>query len=1221
MKPSLETLKAACPDVPEDFLRDYLSRLDERYFRSVEKPDMAAHVRGLARLSEQKPVEILLTSKRDGTVSCTVLAFDCAYLFAQITGVLAGLGFDIASGDVFTYRRAPEKASQHHLKRRSLRLSPSQGDTTRRLIIDQFSGRITSSLRFDAWAATLRENMEAVIGLLHTGRDEAVSRAKHRVIEMVVSQLAQLDFRPEAFLAPVDISVDNTGPFTRLKITSADSPAFLYVLSNALSLQGISIEHVRIRTIGKQVRDDIDLVDAAGEKIEDPDVLNRVRLAVLLTKQFTYFLKNAPAPYYALSRFEHLVGEVLRLPQKGRWLDLLSNPHALDDLAQVLGASDYLWEDFIRSQYETFLPMLRPVVTGRRFSEPAETLPQRLSRELEGADTLDELRQRLNAFKDREIFLIDLDHILDPETDFRVLSRRLVRLAEHVVNTAARLVYRDLVRRFGKPATAAGLEARYAILGLGKLGGAALGYASDIEILVVYSDNGTTDGDAVISNAEFFDRLVKGIAGFIHAKREGIFHIDLRLRPYGNDGPLACSLETFCRYYGKGGPAHSYERLALVRLRAIGGDPALGRRIERIRNELIYASKSIELNELRRLREKQFEEKALAGRCNAKFSPGGLVDLEYAIQILQVLYGKDRPALRTPKTHEALCELSRAGVLTDQEADRLGAAYDFFRQLINAMRMVRGSAKDLFLPDEASDEFAHLARRMGYGRQDPLLPAQRLRVDLETHMAAIRVFVDRHFGRDSLPGPGTGTVADLVLADDPDRPLREAILTRAGFDDPARAYVNLCHLAGTGDRRQTFARLALFAFDILKRTPDPDMALNNWERFLRALPSVDAHYTSLLSQPMRLEILLKIFSGSQFLADTLIRHPGFLDWIMIPEHLQRPSTRLDLEKELRAASEACASGTQWQNKIRRFRRREILRIGTRDMCLRVDTKTIMQELSMLAEAMTQVVLERVLSRGAPARSEDLQEDFCVMALGKLGGAELNYSSDIDLMGLQRPQKGASGADTEQRGPLLDRCAAVMESLRADLSVHTQEGYAYRVDLRLRPYGRQGCLVPSLPALISYYQKTASLWELQAALKMRPVAGNLRVGYAFLEQIRPLFHQARPRSQIVGSIEKMRQAAIRHTLPDQIHGPDVKAGIGGLRDVEFLVQGLQLIHGPNHPDVFTANTLAGLERLKEAGILPETVADRLSDDYVFLRRVEHCLQIMEDRQVHTLPKAT
>ncbi len=1217
MKPSLETLRSASPDVDEKFLEMHLSRLDEQYFRSFERRELSTHVEGLFRLSDEHPVEVLLNRKRDGTVSCTVLAFDYPYLFSLITGTLAGLGFNIVSGDVFTYKRVSESHSRQNRRRRILRLSPSAHAALRRRIIDHFSGVVKTSLPYETWAETLRQEMAKIIALLHNGAVETTTAARHRVTEMVVAHLAKVDFEFSPFLSPVTVEIDNeSGLFTRLKILSTDTPAFLYALTNALSFQQISVEHVRIRTIGKRVMDEIDIVDKKGKKIEDPKILNNVKLSVLLTKQFTYFLKNAPAPFDALTRFEYLVGDVLELPEKGQWLELLSNPHALDELAQLLGASDFLWEDFIRSQYETLLPMLHPMLKGRRFSEPSDGLLTKLSGHLADASTFVEKRKRLNAFKDREVFLIDLDHILNPGTGLQTLSKRLVKLAEHVVSAAANLAYQDLVGRFGKPRTAAGIEAKFAVFGLGKLGGAAMGYASDIELLLVYSDNGATDGKNSIGNSEFYDHLVKGLTQNIQTKREGIFSVDLRLRPHGKNGPLACSLENFCRYYAKDGGSHSYERLALVRLRAICGDADLGRRLERIRDELVYASKSIDLHELYQLREKQFSKKTTGNTYNAKFSPGALVDLEYAIQILQVMHGEHNAELRTPITHDALVALSGLGVMTEEQALQLNAAYDFFRRLINAMRMVRGSAKDLFLPDGKSEEYTHLARRMGYLRGEALSPARRLRLDLEMHMAAVRAFVERYFGRDSLPGPATGTVADLVLSKDPPKALCEQILSRAGFSNPSRAFVNLESLRGDESRRQLFARLGLLAFDILSRTPDPDMALNNWERYMRALPSAESHYNMLLSQPMRLDMLLKIFASSQFLADTLVKHPGFLDWIMIPQNLQQICKRQNLEQELRMASQSCEILEEWRNKIRRFRRREMLRIGTRDMCLGVGTEEIMLELSTLAEAITQVALERVLAESQENHGDNLIEDFCVMAFGKLGGSELNYSSDIDLMGLQTISPGDSvGA---RKG---EACAGIIEKLRADLSSHTHEGHAYRVDLRLRPYGSQGSLVPSFQALIGYYKNVASLWEIQAAIKMRPIAGNLRIGYQFLEQIQPIIMQNRKREDIVGSIERMRQSAIRKSLPGLSRGVDVKTGTGGLRDVEFLVQGLQLIHGPQDHHLLTGNTLSALDRLRDAEILPDIIATQLREDYLFLRRVEHHLQILEDRQVHALPRSS
>jgi glutamate-ammonia-ligase adenylyltransferase len=1144
-------------------------------------------------------VGILIDPRKDGTLDCTVLAFDYPSEFSLITGILAGMGFSIVSGEVFTDEGMPQtKAKRKRHEKEDL--------GRRRRIIDHFSGVVDTPLPLETWADELRSRMQAAILLLEKGDDPSITEAKQQVNELVVRRLAPLQQGSCPVPYPVEIQVDDrAGPFTRLRVISEDTPAFLYALSNALSLHDVSIEHVRIRTIHGRVEDEIDLVDLRGRKIKDPELLNRVKFSILLTKQFTYFLGAAPDPFTALSRFEQIVRDVVQKKKEKEWLDLLTDPHLLKDLARLLGASDFLWEDFIRLQYETLLPMLSPYDGTRAPAGTPETLNERMRKAMKGARGLVEKGERLNRFKDREIFFIDLDHILHPESTFHSFALSLTRLAERVVAEAARLVYEDLTGRFGRPRTVAGLEAKYAILGLGKLGGAALGYASDLELLFVYSDSGATDGDQPIANAEFFDRFVKGVTGLIKSKREGIFHLDLRLRPYGKAGPLASSLDSFCRYYGPEGPSHSYERLALVRLRAIGGDSALGKQVERLRDEMIYFSGRLDLQELKDLREKQFKEKTGAARLNAKFSPGGLVDLEYSVQILQVTYGKEVPSLRTPLLREALEVLSEQGVLLEEESARLVNAYAFLRQLINSMRMLRGSAIDLFFPSQDSSEFAHLARRMGYSRGGPLDPSEQLRIDFEAHSAAVRVFVERHFGRDSIPGAAAGNAADLVLSDQVPRETRDSILRVGGFDHPERAYANIKSMAGGGARRATFAKLALLAFDILKRKPDPDMALNNWERFVRAQVSADFHYNLLLSQPMRLELLLGIFAGSQFLSDALVRNPGFLDWVVAPEVLHRLRETRDIEEELNRTASGCSSHGEWLNRLRRLRRREMLRIGIRDICLGASTREVMLELSRLAEAFTQAVLERRI-REHP----EWRERFCILALGKLGGRELNYSSDIDLLGLWSDKEGKNEPSEKTV------FARLMEDVRSDLSSHTEEGYAYRVDLRLRPFGRDGELVPSWSSLVRYYTEVASLWEIQAALKMRPVAGNPRLGYSFLERIRPVLLQDWKREDVARSIERMRVIGVKtHSRATQ----DVKSGIGGLRDVEFLAQGLQLIHGAKIPSLLEGNTLNALELLGKENILPETVALGLKEDYLFLRRVEHCLQILEDRQIHAIPK--
>ncbi len=1213
-KPSLEKIKELSPEVDGELIKEHIERLSDTYFDTFALQEIAEHLRNLARLSPENPVEIILKSKGEQKVECTVLAFDYRFEFSLITGVMAGSGFHIITGDIFTYEEA--KTGRDRRNRSGSRVhSVGHSVRKRRKIVDHFSGWVDSPFSFHSWSHKFKKRLSEVIKLLEKGDDDSLNKAKHDVNELVVKKLSRLPLTPQSFLSPMEITVDNeTGSYTRLKVISEDTPAFLYTLSNALSLQGISIKHVKIRTINRRVEDEIDIADSRGQKIENPALLDQIKLSVLLTKQFTYFLGNAPDPYSALNRFEYIVSEIVRAPTTGKWLELLSNPYTLKKLAKLLGTSDFLWEDFIRLQYEALLPVLKPHIERKRFSEPKETLPRKLLDALARAKTFEEKKKRLNEFKDREIFLIDLDHILNPDVDFDDLSEKLTWLAENVVKAATEIVFEHLVERYGRPRSVAGLEARYAVFGLGKLGGADLGYASDIELLFVYSDKGSTDGEKSISNTEFFEIFVKETARAIEAKREGIFQVDLRLRPHGNAGPLACSLERFCKYYGPGGGAHSYERLALVRLRAIAGDSALGSQVERIRDEIVYLSRSIDLKELRILREKQFLEKAAGEKINAKFSPGGLVDIEYDVQILQVMHGKDIPELRTPKMREALKALAEAGVLAPNESDQLLNAYNFLRKLINGMRMLRGSARDLYLPDFNSDEFEHLARRIGYTMEGGLGPAQRLRIDIETNMAIVRAFVERHFGRESLPDPGTGTVVDLVVSDAVPEKIRHRILASYGFKNTALAYKNLCELAKHDLTGKTFIQLVALAFDILSRTPDPDMALNNWERFTHGLPSPEFHYKLYLSQPMRLEILLSIFSGSQFMADTLIRNPGFLDWLIVPENLHRVRAKKELADELKMLLDSSPNHRVWLNRVRRIRRREILRIGTRDLYLKVPVEVITLELSRMAEAILEVCLEGVFKKLMEMEPglEELQDKFCIMALGKLGGTELNYSSDIDLIAVCEPNRFGFEA--------AHKLAQVVENLRSDLSTHTEQGYLFRVDLRLRPYGESGELVSTVPAILKYYKRHALLWEIQAALKMRPVAGNLKMGFKLMERLRPVIMEKRPREAIVQSIEKMRKASIEKST--RILGGstlDIKTGEGGIRDIEFLVQGLQLIHGFKYPELMEGNTVRAIRTLENLSILPADAAYCLVNDYYFLRKVEHYLQILEDRQIHALPR--
>jgi len=1188
----------------------YLRRWGERYPEVIHVAQAVRHREVLAGLTPANPAEVIVALEPDGTVACTVLAFDHPALFSLITGLLGAAGFNIVSGDVFT--SLPQSGEPG---RRLRRIPREAMRVARRHIVDHFRGRCAAADLTGAWADDLREQLRGIVRRLETGHPEEAVRARHLVYEQVARRMAALSARGEATLYPVELEVSNQGPFTRLLVRSQDTPFFLYSLSNALALRGMTIERVTISTTpAGEVADRIDILDSHGRKILAPRDLEDLRLSVALTKQFTYCLGTAHDPYAALTRFEQLTEDIARAPDRTRWLNQLAQPESLRDLARILGASDFLWEDFIRAQYENLLPLLQRRAGDARTDVSSAALQARLDQALAGCASDAERREALNAWKDREIFEIDLQHILADDPDVRQLAEPLTRVAELVVSSASTAATEHLVRRHGSPRTVGGMPTALAVCGLGKLGGVALGYASDIELLFVYADNGRTDGPGPLSNAEFFDRLVQETTALIAAKREGVFQIDLRLRPYGGAGPLACSLDNFCRYYGPGGAAMSYERLALVRLRAIAGDRDLGARVERLRDQFVYESASISIPELQDLRRKQLAEKASGDRPNAKLSPGALVDIEYCVQMLQSQHSGVQRELRSPRIHEALQALCRVGLLDAEESRRLTRAYYFLRRLINALRMLRGSALDLFLPDPGSIEYRHLARRMGYRSPGDADVGRQLFADFETETAVVRLFVQKHFGRPAIAGTGQGNVVDLLLSDAPTAAQATRILRRMGLHDTPRALTNLRLLAGPRPLSEDFLRLAVLAGDMLHFTADPDMALNNWQRFVEALPDPAAHYGALLHQPRRIEVLLGVLATSQFLADTLVRHAEFMEWATDQDVLNRDfdvaALRSDLGLALAAAGPLHGDHLAV---IRRFRRRHLLRIGVRDLFLRLPVRRITAELADLAETIVEWSAGEALWALAATTADAPQpEGFCVLAFGKCGGRELNYSSDIDLVGVYQERSPPRREDGAFFGK-------VLETVRADLMGHTSEGFVYRVDFRLRPYGRAGPLAVSTQGARRYYGSTAAaLWELQALIKARPVAGNRDLGYRLLADLRPVIAGPHEPRRLCAAIRRLRaKATAEHARTGAL---DIKTGPGGIRDAEFLVQALQLAHGQRARSVLVPGTQAAIDALVAAGVLRPADGGALHANYAFLRRVEHFLQLLEDRQTHVLPEA-
>jgi len=352
----------------------------------------------------------------------------------------------------------------------------------------------------------------------------------------------------------------------------------------------------------------------------------------------------------------------------------------------------------------------------------------------------------LNRFKDRELFRIDIKHIIEPSTNFPDFSLALTELAEVIMERAIADCRAKLEKSYGRPRLANEKPCPFAVLGLGKFGGRELGYASDIEVLFVYDGSGKTSGKNGIENSEYFERLAQELLGWIEAKQEGIFRLDVRLRPHGGKGALANAFEEVCRYYSPTGLAASFERQALIKLRHIAGDSALGHQLEAHRDSFVYGEAPWDIPAAMELRRQQLRQLVEPGKVNVKYSAGGLIDIEYAAQYLQVMHGHDHPSLRTPNTLQALAALVNAGLVARTDGAGLRKAYVFTRTLVDGLRMVRGNTKDLVLPPPDSEEFVCLARRVGYTRDDWRAGARDLQSDIQQHMTLTKQFFERTFG-------------------------------------------------------------------------------------------------------------------------------------------------------------------------------------------------------------------------------------------------------------------------------------------------------------------------------------------------------------------------------------------------------------------------------------------------------------------------------------------
>jgi [glutamine synthetase] adenylyltransferase / [glutamine synthetase]-adenylyl-L-tyrosine phosphorylase len=744
---------------------------------------------------------------------------------------------------------------------------------------------------------------------------------------------------------------------------------------------------------------------------------------------------------------------------------------------------------------------------------------------------------------------------------------------------------------------------RLAVLGMGKLGGGELNYVSDIDVLFCHEPLAGAEAEAAARAAE---RVARGvIRGLSAVTAEGTcFEVDANLRPEGRNGPLSRTLGSYLAYWDRW--AEPWERQALIKVRPVAGDRELAERFcaeaaarvypERLDPETVSA--------VRRMKSRvETSAKARAGGDRqVKLGPGGLRDIEFAVQLLQLVHGRHDPGLRSGSTLVALDRLTAAGFVGRADAAQLAKAYRFLRLVEHRLQLASERRTHTIPAGEEARRW--LARTLGYRDSPEASALERFEADRRRHAAAVRGLHEKLFYRPLLEAFGA-----VPAGLDPEGAAER--LAALGFANPDRAMASLRALTSGLSRRATLMRAMLpVMLPWLAEAPDPDGGLAALRGLAEALGDRDAFYGMVRDNPAAAELLCTVLGTSRLLGDLLARHPELLTAMADQHRLAAAREPADLAASASAIVARHPDPAAAWDGLRRFKRRELVRVAVRDLTGELPVERVGVELAALAQACLAaglLIAMRETGEGPPPVR------LAVLAMGKLGGAELSYTSDLDVLFCHEP---VPGADLEVASRAADR---VVKELLRGLSAVTPEGTCFKVDPNLRPEGRNGPLSRTLGSYLAYWDRWAEPWERQALIKVRPVAGDRELAERFCAEAAARVYVDPLEEGVVAEVRRMKARVESERLPagadPKLH---LKLGPGGLADVEWTAQLLQLRLGGAHPGVRVQSTLGAVDALAAAGALQPGQAAWLADAYRLCLRIRNLAYLVAGRPVDILP---
>ncbi len=747
-------------------------------------------------------------------------------------------------------------------------------------------------------------------------------------------------------------------------------------------------------------------------------------------------------------------------------------------------------------------------------------------------------------------------------------------------------------------------QCRVAVIGMGKAGGCELNYVSDVDVIFVAEPaEGVDEAQAMRAATQLATAMMRVCSE--HTSEGTIWPVDAALRPEGKAGPLVRTVRSHVAYYERW--AKTWEFQALLKARPMAGDMALGREYAEAVGEMVWhaVERPNFVEDVQAMRRRVVDHiRDDRVQRQIKLGPGGLRDIEFAVQLLQLVHGRRDESLRSGTTLVALEALTRGGYVGREDGAALAAAYRFLRNLEHRLQLAH--LRRTHVVPESEDELRALGRSLGY-----LSDSRRnLTEAWKRHAREVRRLHEKLFYRPLL-------AAVAALPDDDVRLTPEAAkqrLNALGYVDPAAALRNLQALTSGVSRSAAIQRtLVPVMLKWFAEAPNPDQGLLAFRRVSEELGSTHWYLRQLRDEGAVAERMARVLASSRYATDLLMRAPEAVALLVHDEDLQ-PRTEEQLRGEAHSSAQRHDDPMAAINAVRAVRRRELFRCSAADLVELVDIDTVGSSLSSIAVATLEGALTAAVRAVEAERRCSMPTSVAVVAMGRLGGGEMGYGSDVDVMYVHEPH---DGADEREAAEIAQ---AVANELRRMLAVPGADPPMV-VDADLRPEGKSGPLVRTLASYAAYYKRWSSTWEAQALLRAKPICGDADLSRRFTELIDPLrWPEAGLSEKGVMEVRRIKARVDAERLP---RGADpathTKLGRGGLADIEWTVQLLQMQHAGAVPELRTTGTLQALEAAATAGLIDEDDADVLAGAWRLVSRVRNAMMLVRARPSDSLPR--